>query len=234
MSQLAELYAWGWSPYREGRFLVHLCAATLAPEAEGSFEFPLPEEDTEWPVSVSTFRRARTAMLGDGYLTEVRRGGRNGPMQCRFEYPATQPVYPRLAAHLAAHTEHLTGLPAHASPLIELLNTLFGTSAATATPSPRGKATRKKSETPFPVGQFVITAEMHKWVEGSGFGRLNLRLETERFRDHALTHDRRVRDWVAAWRNWIRKAAEFQKVEKVPIQDTIKPLVWDPEADYAK
>lgn len=35
--------------------------------------------------------------------------------------------------------------------------------------------------------------------------------EFEKFKDHALTHDRRCADWGAAWRNWQRKAAELNQ-----------------------
>lgn len=235
MSQLAELYVWGWSPFPIPALWVHMIAARRVPESEEPFPFPVPGE--EWGVKPVTFRRARAKLLEVGYLTETGRAAKGRPMEVRFEYPEGGLQRP-LAALSATPTTPLAALSAtptsfreYASPLIKNLEPI-----SEGAPAPRGKggARKRASETPFPVGKFIITEEMRAWIEKEGYGRLNLRLETERFRDHALTNDRRVRDWVAAWRNWIRKAAEFQKVEKVPIQDTIKPLVWDPEADYAK
>lgn len=32
----------------------------------------------------------------------------------------------------------------------------------------------------------------------------DLTVETERFKDYCLTHGKRYRDWIAAWRNWMR------------------------------
>lgn len=32
----------------------------------------------------------------------------------------------------------------------------------------------------------------------------DLTVETERFKDYALAHGKRYRDWIAAWRNWMR------------------------------
>jgi len=74
---------------------------------------------------------------------------------------------------------------------------------------PKSARSRRKPETSFPVGQFIITDEMLAWVAEKDFGYLDLRMETELFKDHALANDRRVRDWVAAWRTWIRRAARY-------------------------
>ena len=39
--------------------------------------------------------------------------------------------------------------------------------------------------------------------------RLNVHAESEKFRDHAAANDRRARDWNAAFRVWLTKAAEY-------------------------
>jgi Helix-turn-helix domain len=69
---------------------------------------------------------------------------------------------------------------------------------------------RRSPETPFPCGAFVITAEMHVWLTENNLGHIDWKRETGKFKDWALANDRRYRDWVAAWRNWMRKAGEFQ------------------------
>lgn len=38
---------------------------------------------------------------------------------------------------------------------------------------------------------------------------VDLEDQTERFLNNARQNDRRCRDWVAAWRNWILKAQDF-------------------------
>jgi hypothetical protein len=58
---------------------------------------------------------------------------------------------------------------------------------------------RRKPQTPLP--EDFIPANLS---DSNG-------LEFEKFKDHARTHDRRCVDWAAAWRNWERKAAEFNQ-----------------------
>jgi DNA-binding MarR family transcriptional regulator len=48
------------------------------------------------------------------------------------------------------------------------------------------------------------------------FPWVDVKLETHKFKDywHAATKNAQKRDWDAAWRNWIRKAAEWKKPEQ--------------------
>lgn len=50
------------------------------------------------------------------------------------------------------------------------------------------------------------------------FPWLDLKLETHKFRDYwsAATKSARKKDWEAAWRNWIRRAAEWNKPKDTP------------------
>lgn len=48
--------------------------------------------------------------------------------------------------------------------------------------------------------------------------QLDVDREAERFRNHAAMKDRRVRDWNAAFRNWLDKAREF-----APAANAVKP-----------
>lgn len=53
---------------------------------------------------------------------------------------------------------------------------------------------------------------MAQWVVDRFKYKINGRAETEKFVDHwlAASGQRAIkRDWVAAWRNWMRNAAEF-------------------------
>jgi hypothetical protein len=68
---------------------------------------------------------------------------------------------------------------------------------------------RRKPETPIPEGfpdqEAKDDARSRAQVEGR---EINPVLEAERFRNHALANDRRLRDWRGGWRNWIITALE--------------------------
>jgi hypothetical protein len=72
------------------------------------------------------------------------------------------------------------------------------------------RATRKCPET------FALTPEMLDWVERE-LPMVNAASETEKFRDY--TFRTAIKDWTGAWRNWMRKAAEFS-ANKRPINGT--------------
>ncbi|MEV4383706.1 hypothetical protein, partial [Streptosporangium sp. NPDC049644] len=67
---------------------------------------------------------------------------------------------------------------------------------------------RRKPETPIP-DDFAVTAQMRTSATEKGY-TVDLDRQTIRFINHAHQNDRRCRDWVAAWRNWIDKAQEIQ------------------------
>lgn len=74
----------------------------------------------------------------------------------------------------------------------------FGAEAP-ASGEPASRPTRKAP------ADFTVTEQMVAWAAEKAQG-VNLRYETEKFRDH--TFARSITDWPGAWRNWIRKAAE--------------------------
>ena len=53
---------------------------------------------------------------------------------------------------------------------------------------------------------FQVTENLMDWA-AEEFPTINLKTETEAFRDHEFARART--DWPAAWRNWIRKASTF-------------------------
>lgn len=78
---------------------------------------------------------------------------------------------------------------------------------------PIRKAT--KISVPFPV-----TKEMMEWFNEAKLP-VDYILQNDLFVDYYLANGKTHKDWAAAWRNWMRKAAEYQK----------KP--WDKAAEVA-
>jgi hypothetical protein len=66
--------------------------------------------------------------------------------------------------------------------------------------APSGRATRK------PPGNFALTPERIQWAREHA-PTIDARAETETFRDH--TFKTAISDWDGAWRNWMRRAAQF-------------------------
>ena len=82
---------------------------------------------------------------------------------------------------------------------------------------PLKKATtssRRKPETPLP-DDFTLTPAMADWAQAE-VPNVPLLREFNQFKDHAIAHDRRARDWVAAWRNWMRRADQFARERTAP------------------
>src|SRR5690606_10313593 len=73
--------------------------------------------------------------------------------------------------------------------------------------SRRTRKARRKPESAI-AEDFSITPEMRAWAKAKTY-TVDLDRETFRFINHAHQNDRRCRDWVAAWRNWIDKAQEI-------------------------
>lgn len=70
------------------------------------------------------------------------------------------------------------------------------------------KRARRKPETPVPE-IFPVTDDMRAWAANHQRTiTVDLNYQTERFVNHARQVDRRCRDWLAAWRNWILKAQD--------------------------
>lgn len=67
---------------------------------------------------------------------------------------------------------------------------------------------RRKPATEVPAA-FEVSDEMAQWAVSKGIAAERVLPETEKFLDHHRKHDEKMSDWVAGWRNWIRKAVEF-------------------------
>jgi epoxyqueuosine reductase QueG len=54
-----------------------------------------------------------------------------------------------------------------------------------------------------------VDNQIQQWAKDHGFEGLDLKAETEKFLDWHRAKGSLFKDWNAAWRSWIRKAAEF-------------------------
>lgn len=94
----------------------------------------------------------------------------------------------------------------------------------------RGKPTRarepKKAMTPIPDGFPDVPAQSvaEAMIANAGV-RLDVASHVQRFRDHALSQDRRAADWLAAWRTWITKQIEDAPTALQPAP--VQPLAWN-------
>lgn len=66
---------------------------------------------------------------------------------------------------------------------------------------------RRRAETFIPE-DFSLSAEMRSYARDKGFGYLDLDTELDKFINHAHQNDRKCRDWISAWRNWVINAAK--------------------------
>lgn len=56
---------------------------------------------------------------------------------------------------------------------------------------------------------FVVTEAMATWAADRGLSPPQVAAETEKFVDHFRANGDRKKDWVAAWRNWMRRVDDF-------------------------
>jgi len=77
--------------------------------------------------------------------------------------------------------------------------------AADATDDDEKKSTRRRPERPLPAS-WKPTARHHEFANEH---RIDIAQQVIAFRNHAETHDRRARNWDAAFRTWLSKALEF-------------------------
>lgn len=81
-------------------------------------------------------------------------------------------------------------------------------SLATATEQPRRPAKSMPTAVP---DEFAVTDEMRQLAMRYGIPAAAIDYETEKFLDHFRAKGERKLDWAAAWRNWMRRAAEMTR-----------------------
>ena len=69
------------------------------------------------------------------------------------------------------------------------------------------KSTRKKPETPLP-DNWTLPPDWKSWAEET-YPHLDADKEGRMFHNHAMSKERKARDWKRAWMNWIEKAETF-------------------------
>lgn len=57
---------------------------------------------------------------------------------------------------------------------------------------------------------FSITDEMRKWARAK-VPQVDIEAQTEVFCDYWRAHGKKMLDWPATWRNWMRRAPEFAR-----------------------
>lgn len=156
-----------------------------------------------------------------GWLTWTQRKGGNGTL--------TSNVY-RLYGSRAQHDVHQVVHEVHQGPSAqdapggargaeELLPTELLPTEVLEMPQPKSK-TRKRPATTVPDA-FPITDVMRTWAAAKAPG-VDVDDQTERFLDWSRANGKTNSDWVAAWRNWIRRAPQFQsRPQPKPVQGTL-------------
>lgn len=71
------------------------------------------------------------------------------------------------------------------------------------------KKPRRKPATKVP-DVFDVSDEMAQWAVGEGLPAERVLPETEKFLDHFRRKDEAMSDWLAGWRNWVRKSVEYR------------------------
>jgi hypothetical protein len=102
---------------------------------------------------------------------------------------------------------------------------LFDTTPPTSSPAKPKRATKAATRIP---DDFAVTPEMVAWA-GEHTPLVDGKWQTEQFIDHwqAATRNATKKDWVAAWRTWMRNAQEKSEryAPRVPAQQ-------DPRREY--
>jgi hypothetical protein len=77
-------------------------------------------------------------------------------------------------------------------------------------------------KTPIPE-DFKITPEMRRWAREKGV-IVDIDAETEIFCDYWKGHGRWMCDWLATWRNWMRRAPLYARPQRVNEMPHFRPL----------
>jgi hypothetical protein len=77
----------------------------------------------------------------------------------------------------------------------------------------------KMSKTVLPR-DFMISSEMRDWATKK-FPTIDVDEATEEFCDYWRGHGKMMADWVATWRNWIRRVPQFSR----PVQRVTKTSI---------
>jgi hypothetical protein len=85
-----------------------------------------------------------------------------------------------------------------------------GDSGADAPPKPKTKRATAMTD------DWMPTEIDLAWAKGDGFPMSQVIGETEKFRDHFKATGKPMKDWDAAWKNWMRRSREFGPARASP------------------
>jgi hypothetical protein len=88
--------------------------------------------------------------------------------------------------------------------------------------SPQKKPTPRASQLP---ADWIISPAIVDWGRTT-FPYVNLPFEADKFRDHYRANGKPMKDWDAAFRNWVRKSAEMNGHVTHPQPPTPRKLVY--------
>lgn len=71
------------------------------------------------------------------------------------------------------------------------------------------KLKRQRSHATALPDSIEVTERMAQWAIEQGVPEGRVMPETEKFLDHFRGNGKRQKDWIATWRNWMRKAVEY-------------------------
>jgi hypothetical protein len=181
-------------------------------------------------------RRFLRELLGAGKITERRRGHGQAKAYAPVVGASLQDESVRLnRTDMAASEPNRTDLSAQQDESVRLNRTDPSyrrrsteedtysskkpeSDAANAAPAPvvaepkvkaEGRARRLPDDWTLTDTHFEIAAK-------HGFDAARARLEGEKFSDHHRAHGKRMLDWMAAWRTWIRNAVRFDAPRSKP------------------
>lgn len=70
------------------------------------------------------------------------------------------------------------------------------------------KDSKRKILTDFP-DNFEVTLDMCQWAVEEGVPESRIMFETQQFKDYCLSKGLKYKDWLATWRNWMRRAVIY-------------------------
>lgn len=70
------------------------------------------------------------------------------------------------------------------------------------------KDSNRKILTDFP-DNFEVTLDMCHWAVEEGVPESRIMFETQQFKDYCLSKGLKYKDWLATWRNWMRRAVIY-------------------------
>lgn len=151
------------------------------------------------------YERLRERLMLDAETGRIAAWEKRQPKRERPDDNSTE----RSRAHRERQSEPCNATQRHATPEV----------AEQHQETPRGEESREDTSPSLRSGEgaskratrqcpkaFQVTEDMGKWASEKHPGA-DVAAETEKFRDH--TFKTAITDWPGAWRNWIRKSAEF-------------------------